>query len=42
VLDDPATAAELSAGAAARADEYSVAAIGARYVDLLDAVRAGG
>jgi glycosyltransferase involved in cell wall biosynthesis len=42
VLDDPATAAELSAGASARADEYSVAAIGARYADLLDAVRAGG
>jgi len=42
VLDDPATAQRLSTGAATRAEEYSVAAIGARYVDLLDAVRTGG
>lgn len=39
LLADPALASELGAGARARADEYSVASIGARYVDILDRIR---
>jgi glycosyltransferase involved in cell wall biosynthesis len=38
VLQDPAGAARLGAGAAARADDFSVRSIGDRYVALLDSI----